>query len=91
MITTTREVYISVGQTFNEDLIRILLEFNDEDLTIAESLMKTKNEFSNTQKFFIFHFGDPAMKLAIPQPNIRITKMNGKDSFATFRYFKSVV
>ena len=78
MITTTREVYIPVGQSFNEDLIRILLEFNDEDLTIAESLMKTKNDFFNEQKFFIFHFGDPAMKLAIPQPNIRITKMNGK-------------
>ncbi|ARV15098.1 type IX secretion system sortase PorU [Polaribacter sp. SA4-12] len=79
MITTTREVFISVGQRFNQELIRILLEFNNEDLTIAESLMKTKNEFTNTQKFFIYHFGDPAMKLAVPQPNIRITKMNGKD------------
>jgi hypothetical protein len=79
MITTTREVFISVGQNFNQELIRVLLEFNNEDLTIAESLMKTKNEFTNTQKFFIYHFGDPAMKLAVPQPNIRITKMNGKD------------
>lgn len=79
MITTTREVFISVGQNFNQELIRVLLEFNNEDLTISESLMKTKNEFTNTQKFFIYHFGDPAMKLAVPQPNIRITKMNGKD------------
>ncbi|KGL64338.1 type IX secretion system sortase PorU [Polaribacter sp. Hel1_85] len=79
MVTTTREVFISVGQRFNQQLIRVLLEFNNEDLTIAESLMKTKNEFSNTQKFFIYHFGDPAMKLAVPKPNIRITKMNGKD------------
>ena len=79
MVTTTREVFISVGQRFNQELIRILLEFNNEDLTIAESLMKTKNQFSNTQKFFIYHFGDPAMKLAVPKPNVRITKMNGKD------------
>ncbi|PQJ72096.1 type IX secretion system sortase PorU [Polaribacter butkevichii] len=79
MITTTREVYISTGQLFNEDLIRVLLAFNDEDLSVAESLMKTKNNFSSTQKFFIFHFGDPAMKLAIPKPNVRITEMNGKD------------
>ena len=79
MITTTREVFISVGQGFNEDLMAILLEFNDEDLTIAESLTKTKNEFSNFQKFFIYYFGDPAQKLAIPEPNIRITKMNGVD------------
>ena len=79
MITTTREVFISVGQRFNEELIRILLEFNNEDLTIAESLMTAKNQFSSTQKFFIYSFGDPAMKLAIPKPNIRITKMNDKD------------
>ena len=78
MITTTREVFISVGQNFNLQLIRILLEFNNEDLTVAESLMKTKNEFSNTQKFFIYHFGDPAMKLSVPKPNVLITKMNGK-------------
>ena len=79
MITTTREVFISVGQNFNLQLIRILLEFENEDLTIAESLMKTKNEFSNTQKFFIYHFGDPAMKLSVPKPNVLITKMNGKE------------
>ena len=79
MVTTTREVYISLGQRFNQQLIRILLEFNDEDYTMAESLMKTKNQFNSEQKFFIFHFGDPAMKLAVPKPNVRITKMNGKD------------
>ena len=76
MITTTREVFISTGQRFNEQLIRKLLAFNNEDLTISEALMMTKNEFSSTQKFFIFFFGDPAMKLAVPKPNIRITKMN---------------
>ncbi|QTD37319.1 type IX secretion system sortase PorU [Polaribacter batillariae] len=79
MITTTREVLIPVGQRFNEDLIRILLEFNNEDLTISESLTRAKNQFFNTQKFFIYSFGDPAMKLAVPEPNVKITKMNGKD------------
>tara|TARA_R110002126_G_scaffold282967_1_gene431905 strand:- start:69316 stop:72711 length:3396 start_codon:yes stop_codon:yes gene_type:complete len=76
MITTTREVFISTGQRFNEQLIRILLGFNNEDLTIAEALATAKNNFSSTQKFFIYSFGDPAMKLAVPKPNIRITKMN---------------
>jgi hypothetical protein len=80
MITTTREVFISTGQRFNEQLIRKLLAFNDEDLTIAEALMATKNQFStSTQKFFIFSFGDPAMRLAVPKPNVLITKMNGID------------
>jgi hypothetical protein len=53
-----------------------LLAFNNEDYTIAEALKETKNQFSSTQKFFIYSFGDPAMKLAIPKPNVRITKMN---------------
>ncbi|WP_397447273.1 type IX secretion system sortase PorU [Polaribacter sp. R77954] len=79
LVTTTREVFISTGQRFNEQLIRILLEFNNEDFTIAEALAVAKNNFSSTQKFFIYHFGDPAMKLAVPKPNIRITKMNDVD------------
>ena len=79
LITTTREVFISTGQNFNERLIKILLEFNDEDLSIAESLMTAKNGFTSFQKFFIYYLGDPAMKLAIPKPNVRITKMNGID------------
>ena len=79
MITTTRDVYIFVGQEFNKRLMATLLEFNNEDLTIAESLVKTKNNYSNSQKFFIYYFGDPVKKLAIPKPNIRITKMNGVD------------
>ena len=79
MISTTREVFISTGQAFNKRLIATLLEFNDEDLTIAESLVKTKNNYNEEQKFFIYYFGDPVKKLAIPKPNIKITKMNGVD------------
>ena len=77
LITTTREVFISTGQSFNERLLKILLEFKNEDLTIAESLMAAKNGFTSFQKFFIYYLGDPAMKLAIPKPNVRITKLNG--------------
>jgi hypothetical protein len=79
MITTTREVFISTGQRFNENLIRVLLEFNGGDFSISEALMQAKNNFSSTQKFFIYSFGDPAMKLAVPEPSVQITKMNGKD------------
>ena len=79
MITTTREVFISVGQRFNERLIRVLLEFEEEDLSISAALMKAKNNSSSTQKFFIYSFGDPAMKLAVPKAGVRITKMNDND------------
>ena len=79
MITTTREVFINTGQSFNEQLIRVLLAFNNEKYTIAEALANVKNQFFSTQKFFIYSFGDPAMKLAFPEPNVRITKMNDVD------------
>ena len=79
MITTTREVYISVGQNFNKELMRYILEYNNDDYTISEALAQTKNQFSSSQKFFIYFFGDPAMKLSVPKPNVRITKMNGKE------------
>ena len=79
MITTTREVFISVGQNFNEELMSNLLEFDGTDFTIAEAVAETKNNVSNFQKFFIYYFGDPAKELAIPEPNVQITRMNGVD------------
>ncbi len=79
MITTTREVFISNGQNFNKQMMGVLLAYNGEEYSIAESLMRTKNQFSSSQKYFIYYFGDPAMNLAIPKPNVRITRMNDTD------------
>ncbi len=79
MITTTREIFISVGQAFNKVLIQKLFGFQDENYTIAEALMYTKHSTSSAQRFFVYNFGDPAMKLAQPKPNILITKMNDKN------------
>ncbi|WP_245813488.1 type IX secretion system sortase PorU [Lutibacter agarilyticus] len=79
LISTTRAIFISVGQAFNERLIKPLLNFNNENYTIAETLMNVKNQFSTSQRFFIFLFGDPAMVLHVPKPAVKITKMNGID------------
>jgi peptidase C25-like protein len=79
MITTTREIFISVGQAFNENLVTKLLAFNGEDLSISQALMAMKNNFTTSQRLFVYFFGDPALKLAQPKGNIRITKMNGTD------------
>lgn len=79
MITTTRDVFISLGETFNKELTKYVLDFDNSDNTISENLIKTKNETTSNQRFFIYFFGDPAMKLAIPKPDIRINKVNGVD------------
>ncbi|MCF6182013.1 type IX secretion system sortase PorU [Lutibacter sp.] len=76
LISTTREIFISVGEALNKALIEPLLQFNNENYSIAESLMITKNKFSTNQRYFVFTLGDPAMKLNVPKPLVKLTKMN---------------
>ncbi len=78
LITTAREIKINLGQRINEKLIKEVLSFNNEDYTIAEALIHVKNtEIYDTQRYFIYFLGDPAMKLSVPKPDIRLTTMNG--------------
>ncbi|MBP9583553.1 MAG: type IX secretion system sortase PorU, partial [Ignavibacterium sp.] len=79
LVTTTREIFISVGQSLNEAFIKPLLSFNNENYTVSEALVQTKNQFSTNQRFFIFNIGDPAMNLAAPKPNVKLLKMNEKN------------
>lgn len=79
MITTTRDVFISLGEAFNKELIKYVLDFDNSDVTISENLIRAKNETTSSQRFFIYFFGDPAMKLAIPKPDVRINRVNGTD------------
>ncbi len=76
LISTTREIYISVGEALNKFLMEPLLQFNNENYSIAESLMIAKNQFSTNQRYFIFTLGDPAMHLNVPNPAVKLTKMN---------------
>ncbi|WKK66866.1 type IX secretion system sortase PorU [Lutimonas zeaxanthinifaciens] len=77
LISTTREIFISVGEVFNRNLIKNLLGFEGQDYSISEALMYAKHESFTSQRFFVYSFGDPAMKMAQVKPNIEITKMNG--------------
>ncbi|MCF6213627.1 MAG: type IX secretion system sortase PorU [Flavobacteriaceae bacterium] len=76
LITTTREIFISVGQAFNENLVTKLFAFNGENQSVSQALMTMKNNFTTSQRLFVYYFGDPALKLAQPSSNILITKMN---------------
>ena len=86
LITTTRQVFVTFGITFNNTLGQFLFSYNDDDAyedyeypSMAEALRLTKNapSISNqSQRRLVFYIGDPAMKLAFPQPNIRLTKIN---------------
>lgn len=79
LISTTREVTLGVGVNFNKKLFEILFPAGNDYLTVGEAIRQTKNSLSNTaSRRVIFFFGDPAMKLAIPKPDIKLTKINGK-------------
>jgi hypothetical protein len=78
MITTTRAIFISDAFTFNERLNRILYDFGPtaqgQYPSMAEALMRTKS-INNNYRVIAF-VGDPALKLAIPKPNIVLTEIN---------------
>ena len=86
LVTTTRQIFVSVGITFNEVLGEYMFSYNDSDNyeddeypSIAEALRLTKNDpsISNiSQSRLVFFIGDPAMKLTFAKPNIRLTKIN---------------
>ncbi|ESU21455.1 hypothetical protein FEDK69T_25220 [Flavobacterium enshiense DK69] len=77
LVTTTREIGITEGEDINEILNSKLYAFGSNNyVTIAEALRQTKNLINKGDKNVVFYIGDPALKLAIPEPKIRLTKIN---------------
>ncbi len=80
LITTTRQIFVSVGVNFNLTLEEYLFSLNSDNYySMAEALRLTKNDPSisgTDQRRLVFFIGDPAMKLAIAKPNIRINEIN---------------
>ncbi|AUC80617.1 type IX secretion system sortase PorU [Lacinutrix sp. Bg11-31] len=86
LISTTRQIFVSVGVEFNIKLEEYLFSYNDSDSyadheypSMAEALRLTKNSNSIAgigQKYLVFYIGDPALKLAFPKPNVKLTKIN---------------
>ena len=79
LITTTREIYISVGSAFNQVLSKYLFNYNSNTnyYSNGEALRLAKNETTTNQRRLIFLIGDPAQYLAIPKPRVNLTKING--------------
>ncbi|AUP80261.1 type IX secretion system sortase PorU [Flavivirga eckloniae] len=86
LVTTTRQVFVNFGINFNREFGQYLFSYSDNDTyadheypSVAEALRLAKNDpvvAGNIQKRLIFYIGDPAMKLAFPKPNIRLTEIN---------------
>lgn len=77
LVTTTREIGISTGENINQVLNSKLFAFGSNNYeSIAEALRQTKNQTAFRDCNVVFCVGDPALKLAIPKPKIRLTKIN---------------
>ncbi|WP_299683397.1 type IX secretion system sortase PorU [uncultured Dokdonia sp.] len=77
MVATTREIFVSVGLEFNDEIAEEIFGFNDTELvSVAEHVRLAKNEVENSQRRVIFFLGDPAMRLAFPRPDVRLTAVN---------------
>ena len=80
LITTTRQIFVSVGVAFNVVLEEYLFAFGSSDYpSMAEALRLTKNDPTISgiaQRRLVFFIGDPAMKLAFPKPSIVLTEIN---------------
>ncbi|TJY36528.1 type IX secretion system sortase PorU [Pontimicrobium aquaticum] len=80
LITTTRQIFVSVGVAFNIVLEEYLFGFGTNDVpSMAEALRLAKNDNRISgveQRRLVFFIGDPAMKLALPKPSVRLTEIN---------------
>src|SRR5690606_12228154 len=75
-IATTRSIGVTTGSNFNQELAPRLFEYNQStNQSVAEVLRMTKNQNGSFDKRVIFYFGDPAMKLAIPEPKVSLTEI----------------
>ena len=81
LVSTTRQIYVGNGITYNEIVAKHLFAYGSDDYTtISEALRLSKNDFFGTsQKRIIFFIGDPALKLAIPQGRVDLTHLNGNE------------
>jgi hypothetical protein len=80
LVTTTRQIFVSVGVSYNVVFSDyIFRKVDGEYPSIAEALRLTKIDpavAGISQKRLVFYIGDPAMKLSIAKPEIRLTQIN---------------
>jgi hypothetical protein len=94
LITTTRQIFVNVGIQFNKSLSQYLFSYgSNENISVGEALRRTKNDPMVTnisQRRLVFYIGDPALKLPMAKPDIRVTKINDEDISTTDQVLKAL-
>ncbi len=77
IVTTTREITVTLGVNFNDALAAQLFSFgSNEVVSVAENIRISKNSINDPLRRVIFFCGDPAMQLAFAKPDIQLTAIN---------------
>ncbi|MDV6168243.1 type IX secretion system sortase PorU [Flavobacterium sp. DG1-102-2] len=77
MISTSRALFISDAYAFNPLIVNKLYAYDDGVIpTMGEALRRAKVQLNRTTLRMIFLFGDPALKLAVPKPQVKLTAIN---------------
>lgn len=80
LLATTRQIGQSSGININENIYENLFTYeNNSYISISEALRRAKANNNITDNRVVFYIGDPALVLAIPKPNIVLTKINDED------------
>jgi len=81
LVATNRLIFISTGVTLNRTLDQYLFSYNNvEAISMAEALRLAKVDpalANNSTRRVVAFVGDPALKLAIPDPRVVLTAVNG--------------
>ncbi|OWP87490.1 peptidase C25 [Flavobacterium covae] len=77
LISTSRLIYQFIGEQYNLLIAPYLFGYSNKGkVSIAEAVRLAKREALNVGNHVISFIGDPAMKLAIPDPKAIITHVN---------------
>lgn len=94
MLTTVREIGQFTGEQFNYDITNYVFSYDTNNyVSIAEALRLAKNDYAGGVKI-VACLGDPALMLAMPKPQVKLTKVNDVpisqpiDDFKALSYIK---
>jgi len=78
LVSTTRTIPVTTGTLFNNQIAPYLFNYEEQGYSVAEAVRRAKNSISAGSRRVVFFFGDPAMQLAFPDPEINLTAINDK-------------
>lgn len=76
LLSTTRNLFLFTGLDLNDSLSDNLFDENNLAVSLGDAIRLAKNTLSGGNKRTVFCIGDPALKMAVPKPEVHLTEIN---------------